>query len=808
MVRLAAGEYRVGGQIRIRAGGIVLRGAGSAAGGTLLRATGTDQRPLILVDPGSGSPRKIAGSERKIIDKYVPVGATAFRLESAEGLVPGDSIIVFRPSTTEWIHDLGMDRIPGSGTVQWTAGSKDLKYERVITRLEGNRVFLDAPLCNSFEQRYGGGTVYKYEFPERIRNAGIERIAGISDYSGSTDENHSWDFIRIDRLQNGWVREVVATHFAYAAVNVGEYARNITVQDTSCLDPISQVTGGRRYSFNVDGSFNLVRDVDTRSGRHDFVQGSLTYGPNVFLHSRARNALEESGPHHRWSTGTLFDNVVVEGNRLAAWNRADSGTGHGWSGANIVFWNSEVKAFRVQNPFTAQNWVIGGIGTIEKPNDYLRGPLAIYDSHGVHVSLDDPGGNPYNSLYIAQLNQRAKNPTAQFREYLLGDYDNYTDDGAGSADEVYVDAGWRAEAQAFAASQSGSLARFDVAGAGQLVPFTFTFALDAREPLVAAALTIAVKRTGTASGSEAIWLGKMDDAHRIGFGSRGAQFDGDNAVAVIDLNVGWLSLLREGKLNVAVGGGLAVDWARLDVVAGGPFIAATVNAAGYQAAIAPSSWVTLFGWNLAGSTREWNQSDFTGTKLPASLDGVQVSINGKPAFVSFVSPAQVNVLAPDDEAKGQVALELSAPAGKAQATVQLQPHSPAFFAYAQAGGKYVVAVAADGFLARPGLIDGVATRPARPGEIISLYGTGFGATVPNLPAEELVPQPAPLATGATVRIGGVAATLTYQGKVGPGLYQFNLVVPEVPDGDQPVVSEIGGVQSPPGLAITIQRPKP
>src|SRR5207248_3415092 len=71
-----------------------------------------------------------------------------------------------------------------------------------------------------------------------------------------------------------------------------------------------------------------------------------------------------------------------------------------------------------------------------------------------------------------------------------------------------------------------------------------------------------------------------------------------------------------------------------------------VNAANLTGAIAPGTWVSIFGSNLSATTRPWRDADFVAGKLPTALDGVSVTINGKAAPVAFVSPTQVNVLAP------------------------------------------------------------------------------------------------------------------------------------------------------------------
>ena len=101
---------------------------------------------------------------------------------------------------------------------------------------------------------------------------------------------------------------------------------------------------------------------------------------------------------------------------------------------------------------------------------------------------------------------------------------------------------------------------------------------------------------------------------------------------------------------------------------------------------------------------------------------------------------------------------------------------------------------------------GVASRPAQPGETILIFGTGFGPTTPAVPAGQIVGGAAPLTDPSQLhlRIGGVAATVPFAGIVAAGEYQFNVVVPAVPDGDQPIAADIGGVSTQSGLLINIK----
>ncbi|MGH9768121.1 MAG: hypothetical protein ACREAB_11855, partial [Blastocatellia bacterium] len=363
-VLLKKGRYEIAGSLRLAASGVVLRGEGQDEDGTVLIATGTRKRILIEVG-GNGEPREAPGTRREITDAYVPLGARGFHVKDAAGLKIGDTIIVHRPSTAGWIQALGMDRIPprkdGGRVEQWKPGTKDLLFDRVITKINGNEITVDAPLCNALDQAYGGGAIYRYEFPARITQAGVENLRGVSEYKGRADEDeeHAWDFMVIDAAANAWARGITALHFAHNAVKVEKKAKWVTVEDSICLDPVSRIAGSRRYPFTISGQLSLVQRCFARNGRHDFAQGSLAPGPNVFLDCASEKSHSDSGPHHRWAAGALYDNVRVPDGAINIRNRGNLGTGHGWAGANMVIWNSEAGVITCEKPPTAQNWAIG-----------------------------------------------------------------------------------------------------------------------------------------------------------------------------------------------------------------------------------------------------------------------------------------------------------------------------------------------------------------------------------------------------------------------------------------------------------------
>ncbi|MBC7587921.1 MAG: hypothetical protein H7178_06120 [Chitinophagaceae bacterium] len=376
-ILLKKGSYNITGTITIGASGIVLRGEGME---TKLVATGKGQRSLISVN-GSGNIKASNKNRTKIVDKYVPVGAKSFSVEQAGKFKVGDKIIVFRPGTSKWIADLRMDQIEvrDSGTKQWDAKQFNLEFEREITAITGNKIFIDNPIVMPMEEQYGGGEIYQYSFAGRLYNVGIEDMYCESEFIGNEDEDHGWNAIEFNRIENGWVRNVTSKYFGYSCVNLGGQAKNIVVDSCKCLDAKSKITGGRRYSFNNDGQQNLIMNCFASDGRHDYVTGSKVCGPNVFYNCRAEKTHADIGPHHRWATGTLYDNIVTDG-EINIQDRGNWGTGHGWSGSTQVVWNCRASKAAIQNPYvTGKNYVVG-LKAIQYEGRLKNRPQAEWDN--------------------------------------------------------------------------------------------------------------------------------------------------------------------------------------------------------------------------------------------------------------------------------------------------------------------------------------------------------------------------------------------------------------------------------------------
>lgn len=221
-----------------------------------------------------------------------------------------------------------------------------------------------------------------------------------------------------------------------------------------------------------------------------------------------------------------------------------------------------------------------------------------------------------------------------------------------------------------------------------------------------------------------------------------------------------------------------------------------LNGASFRSGISPGSWIAIFGQNFVDASRPgriWRNEEIVNGSLPTSLDGVSVRVDGRPAAVYYVSPGQLNVQVPDTNTVGSVIVEVSNSQGRALTTATLDRVAPGLFT---ANGR-AAAVFPDGVP--------VGVRPAKPGDIVLLFGTGFGATSPERPSGKVI-SVAPLTTAVTATIGNVPAQVQFSGLVSAGLYQFNVVVPEnAPSGNLPVVLQVGGLATQPGVLMPVQR---
>jgi uncharacterized protein (TIGR03437 family) len=249
-----------------------------------------------------------------------------------------------------------------------------------------------------------------------------------------------------------------------------------------------------------------------------------------------------------------------------------------------------------------------------------------------------------------------------------------------------------------------------------------------------------------------------------------------------------------GMVTIGVYGTSGNDLINVVIASPTPAVTGVDNAGSFQTGIAPATWIAIFGTSLAQSTYTWQSSDIVNGALPTELQGVSVTIDGKPAYVEYISPTQINVLAPDDTKTGSVVVQVTSNGEASNSFNATEAEfAPAFFA-------------SNGIVAAEHANYSVisASSPAAPGETILLYGTGFGPTSPVSPTGQTVSTAAPLANAVQITIGGVAVTPAFAGLVESGVYQFNVTVPAgLGSGSAAVTASIGGVSTESGVAIPV-----
>jgi uncharacterized protein (TIGR03437 family) len=252
-----------------------------------------------------------------------------------------------------------------------------------------------------------------------------------------------------------------------------------------------------------------------------------------------------------------------------------------------------------------------------------------------------------------------------------------------------------------------------------------------------------------------------------------------------------------------------------------PAITGVLNAASFQPGINFNSMISIFGSGFApaGTTRLASSADLLeGRTFPSELSCIGVEVGGRRAPITFISPNQINVQAPTSPVLGPVEVRVLTNPGRpnearsgARTGVPQQAHAPAFFTFFSNGRNIAAQHTNFDLVADPSLLPG--GRPAAPGDVVILYGTGFGLTEPLFLSGAIADRQARLRDPFAVTVAGVSLRpedILYAG-LSPGsisgLYQFNVRLPlTVPDGDVPVSIEIGGQRTQNGATIRVRRP--
>ena len=245
-----------------------------------------------------------------------------------------------------------------------------------------------------------------------------------------------------------------------------------------------------------------------------------------------------------------------------------------------------------------------------------------------------------------------------------------------------------------------------------------------------------------------------------------------------------------GKTYSLAGSGSLTPASGTSAAASAPAITAAgvSNAASGVAGAAPGAWISIYGSNLSAAAAAATAADLVNGYLPTTLGGTTVTIDGKPAYLNYVSPMQLNLQAPNFSTTGSVTVTVANSSGSSSASVTAQAVMPGLFT----ASNYVLA-------ARP--VDGVIINgtgaAAKPGDVLEIFATGLGATATVVSPGLVFSGAYPTTATPAVAIGGTNAAVLYAGLIGAGLYQINLAVPAgLATGTYPVVVTQSGANSP------------
>ncbi len=242
-----------------------------------------------------------------------------------------------------------------------------------------------------------------------------------------------------------------------------------------------------------------------------------------------------------------------------------------------------------------------------------------------------------------------------------------------------------------------------------------------------------------------------------------------------------------------------------------PRIDSVRNSASGAAEVTPGGFFSVYGANLGTAVSTWD-SAIVQDQLPTTLQNIQVTVNGQPAYISYVRDSQINAICPFTAVNGDVPVVVTTPQGSATATIRLKQYSPAFFPQYIGSAVYATAVISGESpvtLAAPeGVFQSTRSRPARPGDRLMFFATGLGSTDPLYPDGSVLHRNYPITNVSRLilRIGDVVLTPTYAGLTYAGVYQVNVTLPDsVPDGDQPVTIEIDSERSAASPLLPVRR---
>ncbi len=403
-ILLKAGRWEIHSvnKIFVRSSGIVIRGEGdNPFTGTRIYALGTTNETntpntlnsRLITFQGSGN--TVNATAKTLVDNvYVPSGTNVIPI-TGHPFTVNQRIQIRWPGTVAWKK---------ASLFEWDATTDSdpaVTMNRVITAVTANSITLDAPITTPLDPFYARGYVVPVTAFNHITNVGISNCYFESVYANDTDENHLWNVIHFREVEDGFMHSCTARYVAYSIAYVNTTTRKITINRCQVQDSISQIIGGRRYSFVLTGEMGLVSNCIGRYGRHTFViNWPAAPGPNVFVDGVATGAYVESGSHAQtWNNGGLWDNITD--NTLQVKLERPAG--------NCVAWNCTLNNLTFENMPLSPNWSFGcekangdPVAWINSVSGYAQPYLGKAEqwSNGTRM--------PIRSLYEEQVETRLK----------------------------------------------------------------------------------------------------------------------------------------------------------------------------------------------------------------------------------------------------------------------------------------------------------------------------------------------------------------------------------------------------------------
>ena len=448
VIKMKAGRYNINKNGLTVRSGIILSGEGQGPTGTIIFASDKEQYTPLKI---AGTPPMEIGDTHYLTDSYIKAGSYEINLspEDVKNYKVGDLILFNYDSTDEWCEAMEMKGIKNvfGNDHSWGPGAADVKDEKYITAINGNTLTLDMPFYIPYDSQYSKPYIYKIDDSGKTIHAGIENLRLESTFNGTQkDENHASRAVSITNAKNCYVRDISTKYFIHGGVECLSGAKQITVKNCSCLEPVSTIDGSRRYSFSYGYRAQqcLVSGCYAYYGRHSYTT-SMPNECNVFLDSVVDSSEGNADAHGNWAIGTLYDNIysVIEGSGgIDVSNHAIYGEfySHGWPGGGIVVvWNPLVPYTLMQKPpLTYNNFLIGEWGYYDTDaNTYLKQKY-IKDYKDKYLTSKQVGGpeekfdtkegtsfigDAYKESEFAPVEPRSLYK-AQMAEKLTGSYKN------------------------------------------------------------------------------------------------------------------------------------------------------------------------------------------------------------------------------------------------------------------------------------------------------------------------------------------------------------------------------------------------